>query len=235
MSYLLEWWNLIFILPFGFSFLILLLNMTGMFSHGADADVNHDVEIDAHHDFDHNIDHDIDHDINHAGSALGEHSFFYDIFSLIGIGKVPLSLIIMTFGFLWGFLGWASNLLLSSFIKSPSYFIWPSLAIAFTGSFLGTSVISKFIGKLLPSIETYATKSSDLIGKVGKAVLGFTEEGGIVHIKDSRGNLIQVQCKLLDGQKPVEPGKEILIIKYDEEKKVYLGEIWEEKNFIYKN
>ena len=63
-EWLLSWWNLIYIVPFGLAMVYLgLYSMTGMGGdHDADADADADVDADAHGDAGHDVDADADAD-----------------------------------------------------------------------------------------------------------------------------------------------------------------------------
>src|SRR5687767_13728649 len=113
----LQWWNLIFLLPaVGALIYLLVLALGAIPLEGHDVDVGHHLDA-GHHDVEH-----------------GDGDPFHGALSLIGVGRLPLSLVLMSFAFLWGFFGWLGNRLFSMVLPSPSLFLWPSLVMAFLGA-----------------------------------------------------------------------------------------------------
>ena len=133
---LLQWWNLVFLLPAVAALLYLLLLALGALpaegDHGdihlepGDAHFEPGLHVEIHGTHFEIHPHDVIDDIPH-----GEHHDtdpFRGALSLIGVGRIPLSLVLMSFLFLWGFFGWAANQFFASVLPSPALFIWPSLA-----------------------------------------------------------------------------------------------------------
>src|SRR5215213_7428138 len=105
---LLTWWNLIFLLPALAALLYLVLLATGSVSTGdVDADLDADIDADVDADLAASTDAASAHGIEHSPSA--EHnqadSRFGEALGFLGVGRVPLSIILITFCFLWGFAG----------------------------------------------------------------------------------------------------------------------------------
>jgi Protein of unknown function (DUF1449) len=120
---LLQWWNLIFLLPAMAALLyLLLLSLGALPAEGHDADVDLDVDPDLH------IEVHSPHTDIHPGNLPNHTPSVSDPFrgalSLIGVGRVPLSLVLMSFLFLWGFFGWLANQVFGSVIAAPALFIW---------------------------------------------------------------------------------------------------------------
>jgi len=227
---LLAWWNLIFVLPFIAALLYTLMMTFGLLSaeHGAaeaDSDVSHDWDGDhdaeagheLHADHDLHVDHDMHGHVHHsADPAAQDLSGFIKALSFLGLGRVPLSLLIMSFCFIWGFSGWASNQLLSGIIPSPLGFIWLSLAIAAVGSVLLTRWLALGISRFMPGTETYATSNQDLVGRRGEVRYTVTASGGTVVVHDRNGNLHQVSARVAAGEEVLAVGAKVLLYKFDD-------------------
>jgi hypothetical protein len=102
---LLEWWNLVFLLPFALAVVYYLVLATGT------------VALDHEHDADH------DHEgVEHAiGSEQGPTSSLLHALSFLGIGRAPLSIVLTTFCLVWGFVGYASNQVLDDLLAPAAF------------------------------------------------------------------------------------------------------------------
>lgn len=234
MMNLLTWWNLIFVLPFSAALIYILFQaFTGLgVEQGADAD--HDVGADVDHDIDMDMDHDadigVDHDIErHFGvehttefSHTNDANAIVKALSFLGVGRVPISIVFMTFCFIWGFTGWMSNLLLAPILRYPVVFIWPSIAIALFFTLLLTKWTVKGLSRIMPSTETYGTSNVQLVGKRGKALYEITETSGSVRLRDDYGNLLDIACRIKPGEKPIPAGDSVILMRYDAQKQIFL-------------
>jgi len=149
MTELLQWWNLIFVLPFIGALFYILMLITGAVSADHDAGIDGGVETDA--DIGHDADLDHDAGLEHIHDL--EPGMLTRALSFLGIGRVPLSIIIISFCFLWGFCGFASNTLLSPILPSV-IFVWASMAIAFVVSLFLTRILANVMTRIMPATET---------------------------------------------------------------------------------
>ncbi len=94
---LLDWWNLVFVLPITLSVLLLLASAVGGLGDG-DAHAHADMDAHAQVDADGHADHDAD-----ADHPLA------DALKFVGVGVVPISLLLQAFLLLFGVLGLAAN------------------------------------------------------------------------------------------------------------------------------
>src|SRR5687768_8649258 len=136
-QWLLGWWNLMFLLPLGLALLYVgVYAVSGLtFGHAdadadagadvdadtdlhADADVHADVHADAdadgdvEADADAEMDGDAHADVHHGGhahSGVGKTPLFDLLSMLIGLGRAPLSILLMVLFLTWGFIGFISN------------------------------------------------------------------------------------------------------------------------------
>jgi len=213
---LLQWQNLVFILPgIGSIFYILIISITGfgdgghdIGGGGHDISVEHDI-CDGGHDI--GTDHDMDHDSDMDHDA--DQSMFIKALSFVGIGRVPISIIILTFCILWFFFGFISNLWLNHLLP-PFLYFWVSLGIAFVGSILFTKMIASLLGKVMPSTETYDTTKSDLVGKTGMTNYKVTEESGFVHVTSNFSSSLEVSCRVEQGKEPIPAGTKVVLSRY---------------------
>lgn len=231
---LLTWWNLIFVLPFSAALIYILFQaFTGLgMEHGGDidhdigVDVDHDVDLDMDHDTDLGVDHDVEHHFGVEHSTEFGHaddtSAIVKALSFLGIGRVPISIVFMTFCFIWGFTGWMSNMVLAPILRYPVIFIWPSIGIALFSTLLFTRWTVKGLSKIMPSTETYGTSNAQLAGRRGKAFYEITETSGCVRLHDDYGNLLDLACRVKPGDDPIPSGSSVILMRYDVQKQVFL-------------
>lgn len=209
---LLKWWNLVFVLPFitALGYLFLLASGTVASEHDLDHGIEHDVE----HDIGSGHGHDIDHGMN-LSLAQRALSFF-------GAGQMPISILLMSYCFMWGFLGWMGNTIFGAILLFPAVFIWPSLAVAFFGSLLFTKSLARVVRIIMPSTETYVTSNDQLIGKRGEADFIISEKTGLVSLHDDLGNHHQLECRVDYGKDPIPKGAKVLIMHFDQSQNVFI-------------
>jgi hypothetical protein len=217
MNELLQWWNLIFVLPFvGALFYILMLS-TGAFSLDHDAEPN--VDMDTGADMEHDVD--FDHGTGMEHSHDLESGMLGRALSFLGIGRVPLSIILISFCFLWGFSGFASNTLLKP-VLPPALFVWASIAVAFVASTSLTRLLAHGIAKIMPATETYAVSLDQLVGKWGEAVTTIDETFGQAQVHDDAGVLHTVQCTIRSGEAAIQRGTQVILLFFDKTKGSFL-------------
>lgn len=239
LQWLVNWWNLIFLLPFGLALLYLgLYTVSGVtfgesdldadhdFHAGADADadadadagVDHDVDADA--DADHDVDSDHDADTDHDADSDGEHetqvSPAMAIVGWLGVGKVPLSIVLMVFLLTWGAAGLFCNLLLASRGAMAATI---SLPMALMAAVLVTHWVSWFIGRYLPLYETSAKRRHALLGAIGEAILPIDQRFGMASVRDESGDLYQVPCRADD--QPIPKGSTVKLVSYNAKQGIF--------------
>ena len=157
-EWLLHWWNLIFLLPFGLALLYLgLYTLSGItfgdadIDHGFDADhdlsADHDMGADAGHDLDADQDMDAGHD---AAPAAGHASGPLAPLSWLGVGRVPLSILLMVLLLTWGVVGFVANAAMEKRGASAAFL---SVPISAAVSLLMTLARGDFDWPLSPALR----------------------------------------------------------------------------------
>ncbi|MGI5816563.1 MAG: hypothetical protein ACOX9R_00525 [Armatimonadota bacterium] len=222
------------------------------FDHDLDLDMDHDVEIDLDadadvdlemdHDLDADFDHDaeiavegdLDHDV-HGGPDLGaehevhelaeahEASLLLRALSVLGFGKVPVSILMTCLMVIFGATGLMANGLFETVAPwswAPSVYFWPSLGLATIASLGLTGTVARTLSRLMPTRESYAVTEEELVGQVGVSVYGISDGGrGPINVKDTGGTLHQVRGRTIDGAIP--KGHEVLLVRYHREEDCY--------------
>lgn len=228
LEWLLGWWNLIFVAPFVVA--LLYLGVTTLSGIGmGDADVHTDVDadadahveagdahvdVDADADADADVDADADSDVHadHDADAHGS-SFHAMALSWLGVGRIPISLIIIVLLLTWGVAGFVTNAARHPASGwSAARLAVPVAAIA---SLLITRAIVLFMGRFVPLNQTFARPRRQLVGSVGEAVYRIDETFGMAAVRDEQGDLHQVSCRVGPGVTPIEKGRRAKLVAYD--------------------
>src|SRR5439155_16281452 len=123
---LLAWWNLIFVVPFGLALVYLALyTLSGVTFGEADADshfdTDGDADVDAHADLDTDVDAHAEVDADaHADADADSHAdadadaeghvpLHIAALAFLGVGRVPLSVLLMVMLMAWGATGFIVN------------------------------------------------------------------------------------------------------------------------------
>lgn len=194
-----------------------------------DADVDADIDADLDADVDMDADADADVDADADGEAHVDVHGHEEAFSLanviaqlFGLGKVPLSISLMTLCYSVGFIGILSNELIAPRFGSPDSFFPISMLIALVGGFGILRLLSAFMARYMPSFSTSALAPKQLVGLKGKAVLPISERIGRVSVYDKYGTLHVVKCCVRKGGKPIAKGQDVVLVKYRKLKDMYI-------------
>lgn len=223
-TFLTAWYNLPFTALLGLSIFVAVLQLSGLGgdddSHG-DADADVDADVDGDLDLDHDLAHDVDHDVDHGGDA--GHGESFSILSFIGVGKVPLLVVLLILFSSVGLLGWLMHGIIQSVLGMfPGFLILVTLPVATVGGSVITSRTARFIGQLIPPLTSTASRAQTLVGMTGTVTSPFVDEKyGMVHLRDRGGTLISLFCTT-DEVLPIPRGEQVLLVSYDATGKRYL-------------
>lgn len=192
-----EWYNVIFLVSFITG--ILLSIVYGVLGHGGDVSS----------DIDHDMDHETGHDLDYDGGGI-----FAGILSFLGVGRCPISIIIIVMMITWGFIGLAFNALFVGMKVIPHqiYFLF-SLGIASVLSVIATRYLSIGIAKIMPKMETSAVIISSLVGRYGTAKVSIDEKSGSARVSDENGTSHIIYCKT-KGDETIGVNEEIFVLQY---------------------
>jgi membrane protein implicated in regulation of membrane protease activity len=207
----------------------------------ADADLDADADADMDHDLDGDVDHDLDgaaeHELNgeahaaaetngeaetggsHLAGGSRELPIHLGIMSWLGLGRVPLSILLMVLLITWGVIGFIANVILSPIMPWQWMAVLGSLPAAALGSVFITRVVVRVVGRFMPTMETYARRTGELVGTAGEATYDIDQQFGLAHVRDSRGDLFQVACRVYPDDKPIQKGTKVLLVDYNDDQK----------------
>jgi hypothetical protein len=180
---LFAWYNLIFFLP-----IIISIALVFGAGFGVDGDID-DADVDA----------DID----------AETPVFLKALSIIGIGRCPLSIVILSALLIFG----GSGIVLNQFFAP--WLPIASVGGAFFSMLFFTRIVATLIGKIMPGTETYVVSKDHLVGVAGKLVMNTSTDFGMAHVRDHHGGLHKIQCKTYKGE--LASGTDILVVDRKED------------------
>ena len=187
METLLEWQNIIFIVPLCFAGCLIIGGL---------------------HGFGHEVGHDVSHDVHHGHHG---HDDEHSVLSMLGIGHVPIILALTMMNLVFGVTGLISN----EVLRGVPYSGYLSLVAAGLVSLLGTGRVAKRVGKLMPMTTSSNSRKSDLVGQVGTTMFAVFPNGiTYLQVNDFEGNLMQVQGLLPEGR--ADKGERLVLVSFDE-------------------
>jgi membrane protein implicated in regulation of membrane protease activity len=230
LQWILGWWNLIFVAPFAVALVYLFactLAGVGMGDGDADAHADADADADVDADADADLDGDADGDVHadadgHDGDADGDGDAdsheaeqtpaHLAALAWLGVGRVPLSLIALVLLLTWGAAGFLTNAILRPRTDFEAARI--SIPVAMLASVLITRSLVMLIARFVPLNQNLALRQSDHVGEVGQALFGIDEKFGLVAVRDGRGDLKQLPCRVAAGVEPIPRGAKVKLVAY---------------------
>lgn len=191
---ILEWWNLIFLLPAFTAVLYVLLLALGVMPFD-------DLELDI--------------DAPDDGDGL-------DLLGILGLGRVPLSLTLVCFSLLWGIIGLFAVRFFTGVWTEPILFIWPALATALVGAFVLTAILGRALGPFMPRTESYGATTAELVGRLAETRYAVSAAAGTVQVYDQHGTLHEVSARVLPGEPAIPAGTRVVLWRYDDAAGSYL-------------
>jgi hypothetical protein len=132
------------------------------------------------------------------------------------VGGIPLLLRLMLSCLTFGGIGLATWYLLAGGLSDPSTRAILAIVVAALGAWLVGGWLGRALARHAPLLETETVARRELVGSVGRAVLSVGPEGGLAQVHDQRGNLHQVGCHTLPGEPSLPPGRDLVLVDYDE-------------------
>lgn len=180
----------------------------------ADVDADAEVETDAEVDGEHHYDKSVHVHADNIGLSTG-------LLGLLGVGRVPFSVVLMTLLVLWGLIGLITNSFLWPTIDSPWLMLLIAVPVAALGSVAGTGAFARLMGRFMPLDESTARPKRYLVGLVGEALYTIDERFGMVVVKNASGDRYQVPCRVGPGSPPIGKGRAVLLVDYEADEDIF--------------
>ncbi len=191
-----------------------------------DLDADHDVDVDLDADHDIDVDHDVDHDAelnaDHGPHVEGTPDISLSaVLYFFGIGKVPLSILMLSFFYAFGGIGWLLNLWLTRGSAGAESWLAASLPGGFVAGLTSMRLVSSVLARIMPTRNVSGTAPQQLVGLRGVAGLPVTETGGRAQITDRAGTRHVIRCRVKSGTQPVPKGRNIIVVRYAAKDRMY--------------
>lgn len=190
--------NLIFTVPMITSVLIWLLSFTGLFETGlSETDIDTDIQ-----------------------------GFSANFLDFLGVGSIPLSLVLTMIMFSFGWLGLFFNTIISNITESVSanLIILISSVLSLTGSFIFSSLMAKPLKKVFKNYGE-SSKAETIIGKT--ALLNSSKVNdsfGIAVVHLESGVSVEIDVRSNSDLSNLKIGDQVVVVDFDKEKNIYYVE-----------
>jgi len=155
--------------------------------------------------------------VGHGADAIAAHyepSLLDEALSFLGVGRVPLSILMMTFLTVFSLVGWFVNTALTPVLTAGGHLFLASLPAALVCGVLATKLLVRTLGRWLKPIETAAVRRSNLVGRIAVASLPVTDQFGQALAYDQYGTQHKVVCKVAEGAETIPKGRSILLVRF---------------------
>ena len=191
---------LIFFLPVAAALVYIILMAAGLVAEGhGGPDADHDLGGEAGHDAGHDSGDGAGHGHGAAGAAW--------ILDLLGVGRVPLSILFMSWCILWG----ASGFLIQGLFKVTA--LDRVCLYSAVVALVGTRLIAEAVANVLLR-GSYTVPREDLLGLSAEVLYDVTPESGTVRVLDQYRNLLDLPARTR-GSEPIKAGTEVVLAEYD--------------------
>ena len=191
--------NLPFAVALGIMVLLALAQLIGVSDmlDGADADVDIDVDIDT--------------DVSSVGAVDG-------LMSLIGLGRVPFTIWLASFLFIFAGLGVSIQMLAENLTGEPLY-SWLAALFAGGAALPVNGVIARPLGAILPQDETTAVSIKTLVGRRAEILDGTAraESPARARVRDYHGHAHNVMVEPHDETQELLAGETVLLVRREGE------------------
>lgn len=132
------------------------------------------------------------------------------------LGKVPLFALLSIFLFAFSMTGLGVQALSITLIGAPIALVLTTSVASLIGV-LAMHFIGNAVGRLIPTVETYAVSTESFIGRVGNIVTGDASAGSPseLKLKDEFGNMHYMMVEPVDPSEVLEEGCAVKIVCKD--------------------
>ena len=160
---------------------------------------------------------DIDLDIDTDGDGAISAGPVDGLLTLLGLGRVPLTVWLVVFLFFFAALGLGIQELATSFTGGPLD-AWLAGVLAGAAALPVTSVIARPLGRILPQDETSAVGIDTLVGRRAQVTEGIARAGSPARarVKDMHGQSHYVMVEPHEGASEFHAGDEVLLVRRED-------------------
>ena len=157
---------------------------------------------------------DIDLDIDTDGDGAVHAGPIDGFLTLLGLGRVPLTIWLVVFLLLFAGVGVGIQQLAESFTGAPLDRLLAAV-LAALGAIPATSVIARPLGRILPQDETTAVDTGTLVGRRATITDGIARSGSPARarVQDMHGQTHHVMVEPHEQSSELHAGDEVLLVR----------------------
>jgi membrane protein implicated in regulation of membrane protease activity len=163
--------------------------------------------------------------VAHLDFDADAHAGDIGVLSWLGIGRVPLLIVIVVFLATFGLLGLAIQQIATNLAGAPlsTWLAGPAAAFA---SLPLTGLGARALARIIPQDETTAVSLDTLIGKRGTITIGTARRGSPAQarVRDAFGQIHYVMVEPHDEAHPIAEGETVLLARRDGHLFIALGQ-----------
>ncbi|TFI58894.1 DUF1449 family protein [Sphingomonas parva] len=139
-----------------------------------------------------------------------------DLLGWLGIGQVPLLIVIVVFLTLFGLLGLTIQQVAEGVATRPLPLVI-AVPAAIAAALPATGLFSRGLARILPRDETTAVSLDTLVGKRGTITIGTARRGSPAQarVRDSHGQSHYVMVEPQNEDHPIVEGETVLLVRRD--------------------
>ncbi|MDN3646753.1 YqiJ family protein [Pontixanthobacter aestiaquae] len=195
--------NLPFAVALGIMLLLAVAQILGVSDmlDGTDAEIDVDVDFDL----------DADADVSTVGAVDG-------LMSMIGLGRVPFTIWLASFLFIFAGIGVSTQMFAESLTGSPLY-VWLAALIAGVAALPVNGIVARPLGAILPQDETTAVSIKSLVGRRAQILDGTARAASPARarVRDYHGQAHNVMVEPHDTQEELQAGETVLLVRREGE------------------
>ncbi len=157
---------------------------------------------------------DADLDLDIDGEGMPDAGMFDGLLTLLGIGRLPLTIWLALFLFLFAGIGLSIQELAQSLTGSPLYG-WLAAVIAGGAAIPVTGIFARPLGRIMPKDHTTAVNTESLVGRRAKITVGVARAGSPARarVKDVHGQTHHVMVEPHEEASELHAGDEVLLVR----------------------
>ncbi|PZT89447.1 MAG: hypothetical protein DI637_06140 [Citromicrobium sp.] len=157
---------------------------------------------------------DADIDLDADSDGLPDAGMFDGLLTLLGIGRIPLTIWLALFLFLFAGIGLSIQEFAESLTGAPLY-SWVAAVVAAGLTLPATGVLARPLGRILPKDRTTAVSTQSLIGRRATISVGVARNGSAARaaVRDMHGQMHNVMVEPHEASSEMRAGDEVLLVR----------------------
>lgn len=157
---------------------------------------------------------DADIDLDADSDGLPDAGMFDGLLTLLGIGRIPLTIWLALFLFLFAGIGLSIQEFAESLTGAPLY-SWLAAVVAAGLTLPVTGVLARPLGRIMPKDHTTAVSTESLIGRRATITVGIARTGSPARakVKDVHGQTHHVMVEPHEEASEIHAGDEVLLVR----------------------